>query len=161
MRPPSRHLVGARVLSTSQGFSVFASNNGSNGKVTGTVAATTTSTLTLAGHILTSQTLVESAVAAVASESAHTSACRMPSTVSVGVRRVRCGSLAVLSGWRGLFRRVNAQRRAAGGRRGRRAHSLGLTVCWESQVARVPGFEPGAYRLGGGCSIQLSYTRVS
>ena len=28
-------------------------------------------------------------------------------------------------------------------------------------VARVPGFEPGAYRLGGGCSIQLSYTRVS
>ena len=28
-------------------------------------------------------------------------------------------------------------------------------------LARVPGFEPGAYRLGGGCSIQLSYTRVS
>ncbi len=27
-------------------------------------------------------------------------------------------------------------------------------------MARVPGFEPGAYRLGGGCSIQLSYTRL-
>ncbi len=25
---------------------------------------------------------------------------------------------------------------------------------------RVPGFEPGAYRLGGGRSILLSYTRV-
>ena len=30
-----------------------------------------------------------------------------------------------------------------------------------AELARVPGFEPGAYRLGGGCSIQLSYTRVS
>ena len=50
-----------------QGFSVFVSNNGSNGKVTGTVSAVTTTTLTLAGHILTSQTLAESAVAAVAS----------------------------------------------------------------------------------------------
>ena len=54
-------------LSTDQGFSVFVSNNGSNGKVTGTVSAVTTSTLTLAGHILTSQALAESAVAAVAS----------------------------------------------------------------------------------------------
>ena len=54
-------------LTSSSGLSVFVSNNGSNGKVTGTIAATTTSTLTLAGHVLTSQALAESAVAAVAS----------------------------------------------------------------------------------------------
>ena len=34
-------------------------------------------------------------------------------------------------------------------------------VSRSENVARVPGFEPGAYRLGGGCSIQLSYTRVT
>ena len=45
----------------------MSANNGSNGKVTGTVAATTTSTLTPAGHVLTSQAPAESAVAAVAS----------------------------------------------------------------------------------------------
>lgn len=27
------------------------------------------------------------------------------------------------------------------------------------EVVREPGFEPGTYRLGGGCSIQLSYKR--
>ena len=32
---------------------------------------------------------------------------------------------------------------------------------WRVWLARVPGFEPGACRLGGGCSIQLSYTRTS
>lgn len=26
-------------------------------------------------------------------------------------------------------------------------------------LVREPGFEPGTYRLGGGCSIQLSYKR--
>lgn len=26
-------------------------------------------------------------------------------------------------------------------------------------MVREPGFEPGTYRLGGGCSIQLSYKR--
>ena len=30
----------------------------------------------------------------------------------------------------------------------------------EKEMARVPGFEPGACRLGGGRSIQLSYTRT-
>ena len=54
-------------LTTNQGFSVFVSNNGSNGKVTGTVSAVTTTTLTLAGHTLTSQAIAESAVAAVVS----------------------------------------------------------------------------------------------
>ncbi len=54
-------------LSSSQGSSVFVSNNGSDGKVAGAVGATTTSTLTLVGHVLTSQALAESAVAAVAS----------------------------------------------------------------------------------------------
>ena len=28
------------------------------------------------------------------------------------------------------------------------------------KVVREPGFEPGTYRLGGGCSIQLSYKRT-
>ena len=30
-----------------------------------------------------------------------------------------------------------------------------------AELARVAGFEPATYRLGGGCSIQLSYTRTS
>ena len=54
-------------LTTSNGFSVFVSNNGTNGKVSGTIAGVTTSSLTLAGHVLTSQALAESAVGAVAS----------------------------------------------------------------------------------------------
>ena len=54
-------------LNASTGFSVFVSNNGSNGVVSGTIAAVTTTSLTLEGHILTSQALAESAVEAVAS----------------------------------------------------------------------------------------------
>lgn len=54
-------------LTSSTGFSVFVSNNGSNGKISGTIGAVTTTTLTLNGHILTSQALAESAVGAVAS----------------------------------------------------------------------------------------------
>ena len=54
-------------LSTAAGFSVFVSNNGTNGKVTGTIASTSTAGLALAGHVLTSQAGAESAVAAVAS----------------------------------------------------------------------------------------------
>ena len=27
-------------------------------------------------------------------------------------------------------------------------------------MVRKPGFEPGTYRLGGDCSIQLSYKRM-
>ena len=54
-------------LSTSAGFSVFVSNNGANGKVTGTIGSTSTTGLSLAGHVLTSQAGAQSAVAAVAS----------------------------------------------------------------------------------------------
>jgi len=54
-------------LSSSAGFSVFVSNNGTNGKVTGTIASTSTTGLSLAGHVLTSQASAQSAVAAVAS----------------------------------------------------------------------------------------------
>jgi flagellin len=52
---------------TSAGFSVFVSNNGSNGKVTGTIGASSVSGLALTSHVLTSQVLAQSAVAAVAS----------------------------------------------------------------------------------------------
>ena len=54
-------------LSSSAGFSVFVSNNGANGKVTGTIGSTSTTGLSLAGHVLTSQVSAQSAVAAVAS----------------------------------------------------------------------------------------------
>jgi len=54
-------------LSTAAGFSVFVSNNGANGKVTGTIGSTSTTGLSLAGHVLTSQAGAQSAVAAVAS----------------------------------------------------------------------------------------------
>ncbi len=56
-------------LTSAAGFSVFISNEASttDSKVTGTISAVTTTTLTLNGHILTSQALAQSAVAAVAS----------------------------------------------------------------------------------------------
>ncbi|MGE0039808.1 MAG: flagellin [Vicinamibacterales bacterium] len=56
-------------LTTNAGFSVFISNEttAANGKVSGTVSAVTTTTLTLNGHVITSQALAESAVVAVAS----------------------------------------------------------------------------------------------
>lgn len=40
-------------------------------------------------------------------------------------------------------------------------HVKGLTVRTVrlGHLVREPGFEPGTYRLGGGCSIQLSYKR--
>ncbi|MGE3188595.1 MAG: flagellin, partial [Vicinamibacterales bacterium] len=51
-------------LTTNAGFSVFISNEttAANGKVSGTVSAVTTTTLTLNGHVITSQALAESAV---------------------------------------------------------------------------------------------------
>ena len=54
-------------LATSAGFSVFVSNNGTNGTISGTVGAVTTTSLTLEAHVITSQALAESAVGAVAS----------------------------------------------------------------------------------------------
>jgi flagellin len=54
-------------ITTSAGFSVFVSNNGTNGKITGTIAAASQAGLSLTGHVLTSQTAAQSAVAAVAS----------------------------------------------------------------------------------------------
>ena len=56
-------------LTTNAGFSVFISNEAtaSNGSVAGTISAVTTTTLTLNGHVITSQALAASAVVAVAS----------------------------------------------------------------------------------------------
>ncbi len=54
-------------LDQDQGFSVFVSNDGTDGKVSNTVSAVTTTTLTLEGHGLTSQVLAQSAVGAIAS----------------------------------------------------------------------------------------------
>ncbi len=56
-------------LTSNAGFSVFISNEAAtaDGKVSGTISAVTTTTLTLNGHVITSQTLAESAVVAVAS----------------------------------------------------------------------------------------------
>jgi len=54
-------------LNTGAGFSVFVSNNGTNGKVTGTIGAASQAGLSLTGHVLTSQASAASAVAAVAS----------------------------------------------------------------------------------------------
>jgi flagellin len=54
-------------ITSSLGFSVFVSNNGTNGKVTGTIGAASQAGLSLTGHILTSQASAQSAVAAVAS----------------------------------------------------------------------------------------------
>jgi len=54
-------------VNTNSGFSVFVSNNGTNGVISGTISAVTNTLLTLNGHVLTSQALAQSAVAAVAS----------------------------------------------------------------------------------------------
>jgi flagellin len=56
-------------LTTNGGFSVFISNEttAADGKVSGTISAVTTTTLTLNGHSITSQALAQSAVVAVAS----------------------------------------------------------------------------------------------
>ena len=54
-------------INSSAGFSVFVSNNGSNGTVSGTIGAASQAGLSLTGHVLTSQAAAASAVAAVAS----------------------------------------------------------------------------------------------
>ena len=52
-------------LTTSAGFSVFVSNNGSNGVISGTIGAVTTTTLTVASQVLTSQAAAQTAVTAI------------------------------------------------------------------------------------------------
>ena len=52
-------------LDTASGFSVFVSNNGANGVVSGTIGAVTTTSLTLAGGVLTSQAAAQTAVGTV------------------------------------------------------------------------------------------------
>ncbi len=52
-------------LTTSTGFSVFVSNNGTNGVISGTIGAVTTTTLTVASQVLTSQAAAQTAVTAV------------------------------------------------------------------------------------------------
>ena len=52
-------------LTASQGFSVFVSNNGTNGVISGTIGAVTTTTLTVASQVLTSQAAAQTAVTAV------------------------------------------------------------------------------------------------
>ena len=56
-------------LTTNTGFSVFisAETTTANGVVAGTISAVTTTTLKLNGHVITSQALAQSAVAAIAS----------------------------------------------------------------------------------------------
>jgi len=53
-------------LATAQGFSVFVSNNGTNGKVGGSLGAVTTTSLGINASVLTTQAGAEAAVAAVA-----------------------------------------------------------------------------------------------
>jgi flagellin len=53
-------------LGTAQGFSVFVSNNSTNGKVGGSIGAVTTTSLGINADVLTSQTGAETAVANVA-----------------------------------------------------------------------------------------------
>jgi len=53
-------------LGTAQGFSVFVSNNSTNGKVSGNINAVSTTSLGIASDVLTSQSAAQTAVANVA-----------------------------------------------------------------------------------------------
>ena len=70
-------------LSVAAGFSVFVSNNGANGVISGNVGAVTNTSLTLAGHVLTSQALAQSAVEAITS-----------AITAIGVVQGNVGSIA-------------------------------------------------------------------
>ena len=52
-------------LDAAAGFSVFVSNNGGDGVISGTIGAVTTASLTLAGQVLTDQASAQTAVGAV------------------------------------------------------------------------------------------------
>ena len=54
-------------LGSNQGFSVFVSNNGTNGVISGTVSAVTLTSLTLNSQVVTSQAAAQSAVTAIGS----------------------------------------------------------------------------------------------
>lgn len=41
------------------------------------------------------------------------------------------------------------------------AHHIAFCLCQDCQMARPAGLEPATIRLEGGCSIQLSYGRLS
>ena len=54
-------------LTVNTGFSIFISNHGPDGVVAGTISAVSTTSLTVNGHVLTSQLSAQSAIGAVAS----------------------------------------------------------------------------------------------
>ena len=70
-------------LDTATGFSVFVSNNGTNGVISGSIGAVTTATLTIAGQVLTSQMAAQAAVGTVST-----------AITNLGVEQAAIGSIS-------------------------------------------------------------------